>query len=96
MIVAMGIFCVLATTLFIVVIENKPDFFLDHLFEATSAFATVGVSTIDTATLKMPSKFVIIVAMFVGRVGPLTLLVGLAREGRGGHYSFPEERVILG
>lgn len=96
MIVAMGIFCVLVTTLLIVVIEDKPDFFLDHLFEATSAFATVGVSTIDTATLEMPSKFVIIVAMFVGRVGPLTLLVGLAREGYGGHYTFPEERVILG
>ncbi|QDT50805.1 Ktr system potassium uptake protein B [Symmachiella dynata] len=96
MIVAMGIFCVLTTTLLIVVIENQPEYFLDHLFEATSAFATVGVSTIDTASLRIPSQFVIILTMFVGRVGPLTLIVGLAGSGDNGRYSYPEERVMLG
>ncbi len=96
MIVALGIFCVLTTTLLIVVIEGRPEFFLDHLFEATSAFATVGVSTIDTSTLHLTSQMVIAVTMFIGRVGPLTLLVGLAGHGGAGRYSYPEERVQLG
>ena len=96
MVVALGIVCVLTTTLLIVILENRPSLFLDHLFEATSAFATVGVSAVDTATLSMPSRIVIAVTMFVGRVGPLTLLVGLARREGNGRYSYPEERVLLG
>jgi len=96
MVVAMGIVCVLTTTLLIVVIESQPELFLDHLFEATSAFATVGVSSVDTSTLKLPSQIVIALTMFVGRVGPLTLLVGLARRDNTGRYSYPEERVLLG
>jgi len=96
MIVAMGIFCVLTTTLLIVVIESRPELFLDHLFEATSAFATVGVSSINTATLQPGSQVVIIFTMFVGRVGPLTMLVGLAARQMGGRYTYPDERVVLG
>ncbi len=96
MIVALGIVCVLTTTLLIVVIESEQSLFLDHLFEATSAFATVGVSSIDTATLKPASHLVIVVAMFIGRVGPLTLLVGLAGKEGVGRYTYPEERVQLG
>ena len=69
----------LTTTLLIVVIESRPEYFLDHLFEATSAFATVGVSTIDTATLQLPSQLVIVVTMFVGRVGPSDVARRLGR-----------------
>jgi trk system potassium uptake protein TrkH len=39
---------------------------------------------------------VLIVTMFVGRVGPLTLLMALARKRADLHYAYPSERVMLG
>lgn len=55
--------------------------FIDIVFEATSAFATVGLSTCGTPTLTIFSKIFIIPAMFLGRVGPLSLAVSLTMKG---------------
>ena len=98
---ALAIFClgvvvVMTVTLLLVLFENQPALFIDHLFEATSAFGTVGVSTGVTASLSDASKTVIIATMFIGRVGPLTLLIALAGRQRGARYEFPAERVTLG
>ena len=41
-------------------------------------------------------ELIIAVAMFVGRVGPLTLIMALASESRPGRYEYPQERVLLG
>lgn len=97
---------VMATTILLVVFEGRPELFLDHMFEAASAVGTVGVSStvqIDTHeyasttfSLTTPSRYVIIVAMFLGRIGPLTLLLALAGEGRQVRYEYPTERVTLG
>ena len=76
--------------------ERKPELLVDYLYEATSAFATVGVSTGVTRKLSPPSEFVIIVAMFIGRVGPLTLLMGLGGRHADARYDYPDERVTLG
>lgn len=97
----------LVTTLLIVMFENRPEWFLDHLFEATSAVGTVGVSSsvpLDdqgglqsvTRSLTGASRLVIIVAMFLGRIGPLTLLLALAGEAPTVRYEYPQERVLLG
>lgn len=95
-IMTLGLAAIMAATMLLVIFENQPDRFLDHLFEATSAFGTVGVSTGITPQLTDPSKLVIVVTMFVGRVGPLTLLVALAGRMRDARYDFPVERVTLG
>jgi trk system potassium uptake protein len=50
----------------------------DVLFEATSAFATVGLSTGITPKLEVPAQLVLVVGMFIGRLGPLTLALALA------------------
>jgi trk system potassium uptake protein len=68
----------------------------DTLFEATSAFGTVGLSTGITGLLPGPGQVVLIVLMFVGRVGPLTLGTALVLRERGRLYRFPEERPIIG
>lgn len=61
---------------------NNGDFtFADVVFEATSAFATVGLSTIGTPNLTIFSKIFIIPAMFLGRVGPISLVFSLAKRG---------------
>ncbi len=94
--IAVGIFIVLATTGLLVVFERQPDRFLDHLYEATSAFGTVGVSAGITPNLSMPSRLLICVVMFLGRVGPITLLLAMAVPDETGRFNYPEERVSLG
>jgi len=86
----------LTATLLIVMFERKPELFLDHLFEAASALGTVGVSTVNTMNLRRLSQLVLVATMFAGRVGPLTLLVALARQRPEAKYEYPSERVMLG
>jgi trk system potassium uptake protein TrkH len=70
--------------------------FLELLFEAVSAFGTVGLSTGLTATLHPSSKIVVILLMFVGRLGPLTLAATLERRSRDMGYRLPEEAIMIG
>jgi len=67
----------------------------DVLFEQVSAFGTVGLSTGLTSKLSVAGKLWIIVTMFVGRLGPLTLAVwAFARKTPGVRY--PEGRIMIG
>lgn len=66
------------------------------LFEVVSALGTVGLSIGITADLPDSSKWLIIVLMFVGRLGPLTLASALALRQRTHLYQRPEERTIVG
>lgn len=95
-IISLGIMMLMTSTLLVVLFENREDIFLDHLFETTSAFATVGVSTGITAELTTPSHWVIIFTMLIGRVGPLTALIALSNRGPSYRYRYPEESVNLG
>lgn len=74
---------VLVTSLFVVMgifaltlLETEP--FIDLVFEAVSALSTTGMSRNLTPTLSVPSKVVLIIMMFAGRLGPLTLVYSLA------------------
>ncbi len=69
--------------------------FMRIQFEALSAFGTVGLSMGITPHLTVVGKVLIILSMFVGRVGPLTLAVGLAAR-RVPPFQYPEERVWVG
>ncbi len=76
---------------------TEPDLpFFDLVFEAFSAFGTVGLSLGVTPQLSTLGKVIIIVTMFVGRVGPLTLFLALARKRDEALYSYPAESVIVG
>lgn len=68
----------------------------DVLFEAVSAFATVGLSTGITADLPASGQLVLTALMFLGRLGPITLASALALRERGRRYELPEERTIVG
>lgn len=87
---------VIVATLLITVFENRAALFLDHLFEATSAFGTVGLSTGISPQMTIPSLLTVVVTMFIGRVGPLTLFVAIAGREAAGRYQYPEERITLG
>jgi len=69
--------------------------FLDVLFETTSAFATVGLSTGATPLLNTFGRILILVTMFVGRVGPLTLFVAMHGRAQRLHYTYATENVAI-
>ncbi|QDW62493.1 TrkH family potassium uptake protein [Oerskovia sp. KBS0722] len=66
------------------------------LFETISAFATVGLSTGVTADLPTAGKYVLVVLMFIGRTGTMTLAAALALRDRRRVIRYPEERPIIG
>lgn len=71
--------------------------YIDILFETTSAFGTVGLSTGITGALSESGRLIIIVLMFAGRLGPLTLAIGLSRaEDSKAGYRYPEEDIMVG
>ncbi|MDR7234824.1 potassium transporter TrkG [Agrococcus sp. BE272] len=72
---------------------------IDHdrvLFEVISAFATVGLSTGITAAVGTPSQLILILLMFLGRVGPITVATAIALRPRRLAYELPKERPIIG
>ncbi len=70
--------------------------FLKALFEVASAFGTVGLSTGVTSSLNGFSKLCLIVTMFAGKIGPLTLALAVAFRERSDKYTFPEENIMVG
>ena len=79
------------------IITLAPQFSTDHiLFEATSAFGTVGLSTGITPNLPRSAQLILVVLMFAGRVGPLALATTLAGRSTNRLYKYPEERPAIG
>lgn len=68
----------------------------DGLFEATSAFGTVGLSTGITPTLDAASQVVLIALMLIGRVGPLTFGAALVLASHPRRYRRPSEGLMIG
>ena len=70
--------------------------FIKLVFEAVSAFGTVGLSTGITPSLTASSKVLLCVVMFVGRVGSLSLFILLVRDKGASRVRYPEERILIG
>nr|WP_228484857.1 potassium transporter TrkG [Microbacterium cremeum] len=66
------------------------------LFETVSAFGTVGLSTGITTDLSDPARVVLVLMMFLGRLGPLTLGSAIALRERRILYEYPKERPAIG
>jgi trk system potassium uptake protein TrkH len=68
----------------------------DIVFETSSALGTVGLSTGLTRDLTDAGKFIIIITMLIGRLGPLTLLAALTFNMKPIQYNYPTEAIIVG
>ncbi len=77
-------------------IYPSKEYFLAYLFEAVSAFGTVGLSMGVTPTLTTAGKAVIIVLMLLGRVGLLTVAYVVTRRERVTLFRYAEEKVMIG
>lgn len=69
---------------------------LDLVFEEVSAFCTVGLSRGITADLSTPSKIILIVSMYIGRIGTLTLAFALASRVDTTNYRYPKAHILVG
>ena len=78
----------------LLIIEGSKFTFLEVLFEAVSAFATVGLSMGITTEIATLSKLVLVVVMFAGRVGPITIATSFARKAS--QLGYVEEQVFIG
>jgi trk system potassium uptake protein TrkH len=76
-----AIFAYMITEVGAVAHNEAGGLFLMHMFEAASAFNTVGLSMGATAYLSTPGRWLTILLMYVGRVGPLTFAAALALRG---------------
>lgn len=87
-------------TFLLLIIEGKD--FIRTLFEVVSAFATCGLSAAAGTPLSLScfftplGKALIIIAMFVGRLGPLTIAVAVMEENVSEKYHYAEDKVIVG
>ena len=77
-------------------LTERGESLLEIQFELVSACGTVGLSTGLTPRLTIAGRLLIMLAMFVGRVGPLTLVASLAGRTNPARYEYPREQPIIG
>ncbi|CDN15040.1 Potassium uptake protein, integral membrane component, KtrB [Richelia intracellularis] len=85
---------IISTVMIAITDPNLP--FIQVLFEVVSAFATVGLSTGITASLSSLGKIVLIITMYIGRVGILLLMSSVFGDPRPTQIHYPEENLLVG
>ena len=75
---------------------SEPYGFREIFFEISSAFGTTGLSLGITSSLSSVGKVVLIVTMFIGRIGILALLLMFRGDKSGSSISYPEIDMIVG
>ena len=97
---AFSIFLFATSTIFIAIfilsISDGEKGILPIAFEVVSAFSTVGLSAGITANLSFTGKVVIMVCMFVGRIGTLTLAFALSSKMKSHNYKYPKAHLSVG
>lgn len=83
-------------TLTIVLYHIEGGSLLDTLFETTSAIATVGLTRDYTPLLHTPGKTIIILLMYLGRIGPISMAIAFGNRSQKAIISYPKEDIIVG
>lgn len=78
--------------------RNEALSFLDCVFEAASAFGTVGLTTGITTELRAISKLTLCLTMFIGRLGPITLGMAILRKAKNNKpkIEYPDAKILIG
>lgn len=93
-IVAISITLIIIVSFILTVTEDAV--FLELLFESTSAFGTVGLSRGVTPNLSSIGKMIIMLTMYIGRVGPLTMAFAFGQGKNKRKYRYAEENIMVG
>lgn len=96
--IILSLMFVMLSSFLVMMIDNLGlrESFLSVLFEVVSAFGTVGLSMGATTKLSVGGKLLICIVMYVGRLGPLTLIMALTARKREVSIDYPEEHVMIG
>ncbi len=94
--IVMGVAVMLVSSAVIVLSAIEPFPLTSIIFEVFSAFGTTGLSMGITSDLSTPGKIVIILLMFIGRIGIFSFLFLMRRNNFDDRYHYPKERVIIG
>ncbi|MFZ5970407.1 MAG: TrkH family potassium uptake protein [Bacteroidota bacterium] len=86
---------IVGLSVFLMAVSDPNMGLLPIAFESFSAFSTVGLTLGITPLLSDGSKLVLVVVMFVGRVGAITILMALINQSQQLHYRYPTEEVIF-
>ncbi len=94
-IVSIGVMWVVIVTLMLTVLEPQHSF-INLFYEAASAFGTAGLTTGVTQNIGGVSKILLIISMYIGRVGPLTVLFAIIKRNKKKGYKYPEGKILIG
>lgn len=94
----LALLVVVSVTMILSITEQPNIPFEYFLYEATSAFATVGLTLGLTTKLTFIGKVIISLTMYAGRVGPLTIILALAKtkSAKSGTIRYPEDKILIG
>jgi len=92
--IAISLIFIVSCIFILMLIEPFP--FVKIVFESLSAFGTVGLSMGITGSLSTAAKTIIVILMYIGRIGPLTLIYALAQRKRMFHLEYTEEKIGIG
>jgi trk system potassium uptake protein TrkH len=90
-----GLFLVIIITMLLSITEKGHDFIM-YLFEATSAFGTVGLSMGLTPELSPMGRVLIIFTMFAGRLGPLTVAFAITKRRKPDAFRYTKGKIMIG
>ena len=94
--VVVVVMCVVLSVVVLALCVTESASMREIMFEAVSACGTVGLSAGLTGRLTIAGQIIIMLAMFAGRLGPLTLVIALAGEKSPARYEYPAEHVTIG
>ncbi|KNY25121.1 cation transporter [Pseudobacteroides cellulosolvens ATCC 35603 = DSM 2933] len=96
-IIGLAAIWVIVVTTLILVVEGDKHRFLNIFYEVTSAFGTVGLSAANTPDLHIFSKILLMITMFIGRVGPVSFAIAITiNNNMDKDRIYPEGKVIVG
>ena len=90
----MGLIAMFLLVVALMVVENAD--FLDSMYEMVSATATVGLSRNFTSSLSAAGKGIVILGMYLGRIGPITMALAINTRHDNSKTSYPTGRVLVG
>lgn len=93
-VITLSLGLVIIMTILLSYVEGED--FIKVLFEVVSAFGTVGLSTGITSSLSITGKIIIIITMFIGRIGPLGIALSLIQKREPEMIRYPEEKIMVG
>ncbi|TWT28021.1 TrkH family potassium uptake protein [Planomicrobium sp. CPCC 101110] len=94
-VIILAIFIVLVSTMALLITEPQASL-VEIIFEITSAFGTCGMSLGLTSELSVVGKLIVMVLMFIGRVGLISFLYTIGGKTDATNFHYPKERVIIG